>query len=30
MTYLKIIAEVPQESGDPGLHQGTLRMVASD
>lgn len=30
MTYLKIIAEVPQESGDPGLHRGTLRMVASD
>ena len=30
MTYLEIIAEVPQESGDPGLHRETLRMVASD
>ena len=30
MTYLEIIAEVPQESGEPGLHRGTLRMVASD
>ena len=30
MTYLEIIAEVHQESGEPGLHRGTLRMVASD
>lgn len=30
MTYLEIIAEVPQESGDPGLHRGALRVVASD
>ena len=30
MTYLEIITEVPQEPGEPGLHRGTLRMVASD